>query len=288
MMKADNQLDALITLLDDPDLTVYQDVEQRILELGIQVRDELKKASIKSAHPVQRNRINILLSKINYKHVKQHFSQWLASPEKDLLSGLLIIAEYQYPELNTDQVLKKIDQIRKDAWLEINDQLTALEQVKVLNHIFFSVHRFQANSSNFYAPGNSFINDVLFAKKGNPITLSSLYAIIAQKLDIPIFGVNLPEHFILAYVDNHTPFQAKPEDILFYINVFNKGVVFTHNEVGEFLKHIKVNPKQEYFLPCTNKVIITRMLNNLIVSYDKTNKPEKAKEIKELILLTIS
>ena len=52
---------------------------------------------------------------------------------------------------------------------------------------------------NFHAPQNSFISDVLNDKKGNPLSLSLLYLIIAQKCELPIKGVNLPKHFVIAY-----------------------------------------------------------------------------------------
>ncbi len=60
---------------------------------------------------------------------------------------------------------------------------------------------FSGNTTNHQDPQNSYIGQVLDTKKGNQISLASIYSIIAQKLDIPIYGVNLPQHFILAYLD---------------------------------------------------------------------------------------
>ncbi len=62
------------------------------------------------------------------------------------------------------------------------------------------------------------INQVLESKKGNPISLAAVYMLIAQKLKLPIFGVNLPNLFVLIY---------KSEELNFYINVFNRGVIFS-------------------------------------------------------------
>ena len=88
-----------------------------------------------------------------------------------------------------------------------------MEKVRVLNHIIFDVHGFSGNTANFHAPQNSYINNVLESKKGNPLSLSVLYAVIAQRLDVNIYGVNLPEHFILAYVEDshYLPVPAKKE-----------------------------------------------------------------------------
>ncbi len=56
---------------------------------------------------------------------------------------------------------------------------------------------------------------VLENKRGNPLTLCVIYLLIATKLDLPVYGVNLPNLFILTY--------KHPVVDQFYINVYNKG-----------------------------------------------------------------
>lgn len=282
-MQEQKELDALIKLLDDPDITIYRDIEDRILSIGIEAKDYLKDASLETVNTIRRERLENLISILNFDYIKKELHTWKNSKENDLLTGIVLIAEYQYPDLDTENIRNKIELIRKDAWLEINNNLTALEQVKILNHVFFDIHGFKANKKDFYAPENSYINDLLLLKKGNPISLSSLYSIIAQSLDIPVYGVNLPEHFILAYVDSPVHTLAITDDILFYINVFNNGVVFTKNEINQFLEKINLQPEASYFLPCSNTTILQRIINNLIFSYSKQNKQNKVKELEYLM-----
>lgn len=283
MMQTLRELDALIKLLDDPDINIYRDVEHRILSFGIQAREHLKSASFEVTDYTSRQRLEYLIAKINLDYVKVELKKWREENQDDLLAGMLLIAEFRYPELNREKVRNQVDLIRKDAWLELNNNLTALEQVKILNHVFFDIHGFHENKKDFYAPENSFINDLLLFKQGNPISLSALYSIIAQKLDIPIYGVNLPEHFILAYVNTPSPQNATLDDVLFYINAFNKGIVFTQNEINQFLKKIKLKPQDSFYLPCSNNVILQRMINNLIFSYHQSNQEDKALELDELL-----
>jgi len=76
-------------------------------------------------------------------------------------------------------------------------------------------------------------------KKGNQTALAIIYSVIAQKLDIPVYGINLPQHFILGYVDE----SAQPETengVLFYINTFNKGFIFGKRDVDMFLKQLNL------------------------------------------------
>jgi regulator of sirC expression with transglutaminase-like and TPR domain len=168
----------------------------------------------------------------------------------------------------------------------LNSNLTALEKVKVINHIIFEVHGFSGNTTNFHAPQNSYINNVLESKKGNPLSLSILYAILAQSLNIPIYGVNLPEHFVLAYREDHSvlPVQAsQPTRVLFYINAFSKGSVFSRKEIDSFLKQLKLDPEPGYFEPCSNIDIIKRLIRNLIYSFEKLGYTDKMKELHTLL-----
>jgi regulator of sirC expression with transglutaminase-like and TPR domain len=157
--------------------------------------------------------------------------------------------------------------------------------VKVLNHILFDIHGFSGNTSNYHAPQNSYINNVLEGKKGNPLSLSIIYCIVAQSLDIPIYGVNLPEHFIVCYHDfeGEIPDNLINENrVYFYVNPFSKGSIFGQNDIDAFLKQIKREPQPHFFTPCSNLDMVIRLLNNLILAYEKLGYPDKIKDLKIL------
>ena len=49
-------------------------------------------------------------------------------------------------------------------------------------------------------PANGFIDQVIERRKGLPISLSLVAMFIARRLQLPAFGVNMPIHFMLAFV----------------------------------------------------------------------------------------
>ncbi len=156
----------------------------------------------------------------------------------------------------------------------------------MINHILFDIHRFSGNKSNIDAPQNLFINNLLETKKGNHLSIGILYIILAQSLNIPIFGVNLPQHIILAYVDEiheEKISSVNEKEVLFYINPFNKGAVFTQREIELFVKHLKLKPSPLYFKTCDNIVIIKRLFDNIIYSYKKLGYIEKVEELKTIV-----
>ena len=233
-------------------------------------------------------RIENIVHKIQFDSLKAELKKWCVEKAHDLLSGCILIARYQYPDLDITKIKKQIDQIKQDVWLELNENLTALEKVKIINHILFDVHNISGNTTNYHAPQNSYINNVLESKKGNPLLLSIIYTIIAQNLDIPIYGVNLPEHFILCYVDIEHMGVPSTEgnagsNVFFYVNPFSKGAVFGQKEIDAFLKQLKLEPLAIFYEPCSNLEIIKRLLRNLVSSYEKLGYPDKSEELKGLL-----
>jgi regulator of sirC expression with transglutaminase-like and TPR domain len=105
-------------------------------------------------------------------------------------------------------------------------------------------------------------------------------------LDIPVYGVNLPQQFVLAYKDDSSMarlFSVNPSDkILFYINPFNRGSIFSRKEIDSFLIQINTERREEYYAICDNKVIVIRMLNNLIHSYTLMGYEQKVKDLQRI------
>lgn len=280
------EIRALIQLLDDPSVEVNQEVTKNILEQGVSILPDLEAAWEESLDQDYQERIVGLIQEIQVLSTNKEMGKWMASEQYDLLKGVYLLAKYQYPELTYSEIEDPIEQIMKDVWLELNNNLTALEKVRILNHILFDVHGFRKNTKDFYNPRNSFINQVLETKRGNPISLSVVYSIIAQRLGLPIFGVNLPKNFILAYKDEligGETFDEDPDDILFYINPYNRGAVLGRKEIDLFLKDQGLQARRSYYLPCSNPQIIVRMLHNLINAYNKSGYKEKALQFEQVL-----
>jgi regulator of sirC expression with transglutaminase-like and TPR domain len=283
----DSEIKALISLLDDSDKDVYTHIEERLISLGKEVIPILEDAWSGAFDAVMQQRIEHIVHKIQFDTLVEDLKLWIHTGDHDLLAGAILIARYQYPDLDIEKIYEQIANIKKDIWLEINENLTALEIVNVLNHIFFTKYGFSGNTSNYHAPQNSFINVVLESKKGNPLALSIIYEVIAQSLSLPIYGVNLPEHFILAFMDETDLENPDVAKVLFYINAFSKGTVFGRADIDQFVKRLNLEPESSHYLPCTNRDMIQRMLRNLSNSYSKLGDTDKVDELNVMIQLFI-
>lgn len=284
-MGYDGKIQALINLLDDPDQQVFSVVKGELLHIGYEAVPMLEEAWDHSFDATFQYRVENIIHQINLEIIKDELLKWKNNPQRSILYGAYLIAKYQYPDISYESLEKVVAQITQDVWIEMSPNLTALEKVKVINEIFFNVHGFSGNKKNFHSPQNSFINNVIDVKRGNPISLSLLYSEIASRVQVPIYGVNLPEHFVLAYTSLPLDYLEHPsqKDVLFYINTFNKGSLFESNEISKFLSQLNVPSKPEYYIPCGSIGMIKRLLNNLIFSYSKVANIEKAEELKVLL-----
>lgn len=282
------EINALIRLLDDNDLEIYKHIQDKLVHYGKEVIPLLESAWSSSMDAIMQERIENIIHKIQLEELQQDLRVWAHSGSQELIKGAILVARYQYPELQEELVQRQLDKMRKDAWLEMNDNLTAMEQVKVLNKIFFDIHGFSGNTQHYHAPQNSFINIALETRKGNPLMLSLLYLEVARSAGIPVYGVNLPEHFVLCYKDelNDPVAVSDHSTILFYINPFSKGDIFNKKEIDAFLQQLKIPQENSYYEPCSNKEMIQRLIRNLMNSYHKLGFMDKVEELQHLMFAT--
>ncbi len=282
-MKKD--IEALISLLDDPDEEIYGMVSKNLLNRGTDVIPFLEKAWESTLDEHFQEKVEDIIQGIQFNHSQRRLSRWLQAGASNLLEGAYIIAKNQYPELKSDQVLKKINKIEKDVWLELSEDLTAIEKIRIINHILFDVHKFKITSLNYNSPQNSYINHVLETKKGNPLSLGIIYLIIAQNLELPVYAINLPNNFILAYFDIYNekePLLAK-DNILFFVNPYHKGELLSMNEIQYYLKKVNIMDNDSYYLPSTNNEIIKKLLMYIIDAYQKIGHKRKVGLLNKLL-----
>ena len=275
------ELEALISLLEDPDMQVFDKVSNRLIELGEEAVLPLEKRWEITLRPDLQERIENVIRKIQFNTLKRGMDNWKSEGGTDLLYGAYLVARFQYPELKYDQLNESIEKIKKDIWLELNNELTALEKVKVINYFFYDIHKYDRSLKKAHTPQLYLVNHVLDTCKGSPVMLGMIYTELARRLNLPIYGVNLPRNFVLCYYDPE--YHEDPNNILFYINPSDRGAVLSLRELKHFLKHLKIEEKAFYFTPCSSIDVIERLIINLQYAYEKSGQPDKAQTLKDLL-----
>ncbi len=268
------ELKAMVSLLDEDDFEIVEHVEDKIKAMGTYIIPYLEFEWENSFNPVIQKRIEDLVHKLQFELLKEKLYAWRVNGGKDLLEGVWLVNTYQYPDLEYEQLSKELEQLYYEAWLEFKAEIHPVDQIKILNSVLFGKLHFGANTKNFHSPGNSMLSVVLQTKKGNPISLCIIYMLVAQKLKMPVFGVNLPNLFVMTY---------KQDNVQFYVNAFNRGLVFSRKELDEYIANLKLSPNDVFYEPCSHIDIVVRMLRNLINSHEKLGHTERVDEIKTLL-----
>lgn len=281
-----DHLNLLIHLLDDPDQEAFHQVSNEILTLGLPAVEPLEEAWFNTNDNLTRQRIEELVHSLQYDGLYHELGAWVAAGGQDLLRGYLIATRFQYPNLEEEKLLDDLNKLTRKVWLELNDNLTSLEKVKILNHVLFGIIEIGGEITDIHVPDHYFLNNLLQSKHGNAVSIGMLYIIIAQKLMLPVKGVDLTGNFIACFT--HVPSDFKNDykptsEVKFYINPFAMGAVFTRKEIILYLEKAGIVPSLNCFKAADNITVLKRWCYDLMKAYLDTGMKEKARELKNFI-----
>ncbi|GGE95370.1 transglutaminase-like domain-containing protein [Hymenobacter cavernae] len=271
------EIKALISLLDDPE--VAPQIQDKIQSLGESIIPFLEESWEESLDPKQQERLEDLIHNLQFDALQQRLRVWRDSGGENLLEGMWLLNSYQYPDADFQALNRAIEQLRFEAWTLMRPDMHPADQVQVLNHVLFRNHRFAANTQNFHSPANSMLHLVLETRRGNPLTLCVIYMLVAQRLHLPVYGVNLPNLFVLTY----RPEIRKVEP--FYINCYNRGLILSRADIEHYVLQLNLSSNDIFYEPCSHLDIVRRALRNLMLSFEKMQEPAKAAEVGKLLAI---
>jgi regulator of sirC expression with transglutaminase-like and TPR domain len=130
--------------------------------------------------------------------VLEYFSMLVADDASlSLLEAATAIAQDEYPRLDTQSVLARIDALADRLKRRIPADAVPVQRLRWLNRYFFHELGFAGNVNDYYDARNSYLNAVLETRRGIPITLSLLYVELATQIGLTARGVSFPGHFLV-------------------------------------------------------------------------------------------
>jgi regulator of sirC expression with transglutaminase-like and TPR domain len=187
------------------------------------------------------------------------FRSYAAQPDADLdlLEGALLLARDARPGLDRDAVERELEQLAAPLAQRQLAGLPAAAQARALADQLFVRAGFRGNTSDYYDPKNSFLDEVLARRTGIPISLSVLYVEVARRAGVRANPVGFPGHF-LACID-------APDGARLVIDPFHGGGVRNEEALGELLRRSGSNLEysEELVAPTPVRQVVSRMLMNL-------------------------
>ncbi len=212
----------------------------------------------------------------------ERLKRLLHAPEGlNLAEAALLIAQDEYPALDVDAYLKRLDELAARVRAELPATPSLEEMIVTLNHFLFVEQGFAGNTDDYYDPRNSFLNEVLDRKLGIPITLSILYLEIGRRLGLPFEGVSFPGHFLVKY---------PTEDGDLVLDPFSGGTPLDEHDLQTLLdktfgETAEVPPLNQLLSAAGKQEILVRMLRNLKGVYQHHSQSAKVLNTLNRILL---
>lgn len=215
------------------------------------------------------------------KDPNEAFRSEVARPDDqlDLLRCTLLIARDEYPNLDIEAYIRRLDEWAAQVKQLIPPDAGQEAKVRRLNHFLFNHLGFSGNTDDFYDPRNSYLNEVLDRRRGIPISLSVVYLELGRRLELPLQGVSFPGHFLVKFAHQGGEVVLDP---------FNHGISLSEEDLRRRLQDIfdeNVEDLSPFLVSADNKDILVRMLSNLKAIYQNQGEGEQALKVVNKILV---
>ncbi len=265
---------ALIRLLSDEDEKIARTIAGRLREIGDPAVPLLREAEIEQ--PEMAARISSILDDIRGQALEGDFQLLAASDDDnlDLEAGALLIARFAYPDLDASSSSALLDDMAVEVRERLGRKASGEEIVKTINRYLFIEQKFAGNTHQYYDVDNSYLNRVLERRTGIPISLSAVYLLLGQRLELPVFGVGMPGHFLVKY---------EADRYRVFVDSFNGGALLTQKDCARFLDQAGYGFDERYLQKTPARSILIRMLKNLVAIYNKMDDKTKAARLTRFI-----
>lgn len=259
-MNSRSEINALLSLIDDPDEEVFQSVTQRFIGFGKEVIPFLEDFSISSPQKELISRAKFIIESIALHTLEDALKQWSSSEENSMMEAVMIISAYLEKDFETSDYIFEIEKFRKSIWLELNSYLTPLEEINIFNKIIFDYYKIKGEELDHDRLDGFSTFRLLNEKKSNAYPLGSLFLIMAEMLGISVRPVDVPKQNLLAYVDDSDfgddQQYAQP---VFFVDPVN-GQIYTSKDIENYLKRIDYPTHTISIHPYGNRKYIQRWL----------------------------
>lgn len=257
---------ALRDLLDDPDPTVRRGLKQRFSELGPLARDFLQETA-RSSHRHLAWHARRYLEELKLDDPTADFREFIHSLNYELETGALMLARTFRPDLDIGACCEELEEITQRCRDLIIEPSSTRTKCRVINRILFHEMGFRGNIEHYTDPNNSFIDQVLARRCGIPISMCTLYLLIAHRLGLELEPIGLPGHFMIGCFTEERPF---------FIDAFDGGLFRSPEEILVFLRAHDMTPQLTDLAPTPVREVLCRSCRNLANHFEAHGQKDQA------------
>jgi regulator of sirC expression with transglutaminase-like and TPR domain len=217
--------------------------------------------------------------------VAAELERTMNAPGDELAPAALVIARVEYPSLDPDPYLARLDRMGEQAASRLRELagVPTGDSLHAFNEYLYDELGFTGNRDHYDDPRNNFLNEVIDRRTGIPISLAVIYLEIARRAGLRVDGVNFPGHFLLRV--REVPSAEGNEVVI--IDPFHGGALLSEFDCRHLLRqHVGDEAAFDHTLlaPATRHDIVVRMLVNLKRLYVRMRSFPQARLISSLLL----
>jgi serine protease Do len=211
-----------------PDLTKLMQVDDlKSIEILAATSEASSRELLRQAQRMSRQveHLRRMAADVRITPLLHQLSQLFATEEpSDLLTGALLIAALDHPDLDVEAYIRRIDAMASEVAKQLPEDADEEQKLKALDHYLFEENGFHGGQEEYYHEANNHLDRVIDDREGMPITLAVLYIELGRRLELNIEGIGLPGHFIV----RHRPSNGTPT----MIDVFDKAKRMTDEQIA--------------------------------------------------------
>jgi regulator of sirC expression with transglutaminase-like and TPR domain len=205
------------------------------------------------------------------KYLREVLSGTTSNPRLD--RAALDVASIQYPGLEPEPFLDQLNSLASQLGDRLRNFNDGRDFVEKAQSFLFGELGFRGEDADYSDPRNSCLNQVIERRTGIPVALSVFYMEVARRLQMPVFGIGLPRHFVIQFDDgNYSTF----------IDPFHGGRLITAQDCFRLAGASVADPS--LLQRVSKKYIAMRMLRNLSEVYLRAEDFERAALTLDLLI----
>lgn len=269
-----NKFNALIRLLDDEDLFVYQSVKSELLSLDNPIL-HLEKAKL----DCQNNRIVETIDSIIEEISLNRINKNIDFENFDLMNSWIELSSIFNPSLDSNKVKNEINKYVDIGFKTIKSNMMTIHKLTTINKILYNQRyisdNFAKNSQNYFDLNNNFIDHLLTSKKGNAMSLCLLYYHLARQFNIDIHFISFQGHYVLCC------FLSKTQWI--FIETIDYGIFLTSPQVSRYLDRLGIDNEPSNYPLLTEKDMFTDLCKIVSTKCIENNMLNKANIVENIL-----
>ncbi len=252
------ELESLVALFDDRDTVVTELVDNRLRSFGPEVVRSLRNRAERETDSARKAAIVTRARSLNTEFKLADLQDFITRTPGplSLFEGSWILSSLFDYTLQRERYEDLFYRCSQEYLAENSDLRTGVENIRILNHIFFHRLKFTVYDVQLRDPQYARIGDTLRTRDGNPFVLAFIYLMICQVAGIPVELVCFPGGFIPVYVEDGK--------VLFYINIYRGGEIFLKDRLDTFMKATGLKIDAQSFRRRDESAMLTLYLESLL------------------------